>query len=205
MERTGATVPDLFKLATRQRPLTVEEYHRMADAGILGEDDPVELLDGRLIAMSPTGSAHLVCVNRLTDLFARRLYADDEPTAFLSIQNPLRLSDTSEPEPDLVLLRPDAPQDRTPIPDDVLLVVEVADSSVDYDRSIKAPRYAAAGVPVFWLVDLGGEFVDASDTPDGDTYAHRQRYHRGDALPLPEGVNGGPIAVDSVMGTVDEE
>jgi Uma2 family endonuclease len=204
MERTGATDPDLFQLATRQRPLTVEEYHRMGDAGILGEDDPVELLDGHLIAMSPIGPSHLHCVNRLNKLFARRLYAGDDPSPWISMQNPIRLSDTSEPEPDLVLLRPDAPQDRTPIPADVLLVVEVADSSVDYDRSIKAPRYAAAGVPVFWLVDLGGEFVDVSDTPDADTYAHRHRYHRGDTIPLPEGVDGDPIPVDDVMGEADD-
>lgn len=191
---------DLYALSTRQRPLTVEEYHRMAEAGILTEDDRVELLDGRLIAMSPIGPAHLHCVNRLTELLSRRLYTTDDPLARLSVQNPIRLSDTSEPEPDVVLLRPDAPQDRTPTPADVLLVVEVAVTSADYDRTVKTPRYAAADVPTYWLVDLEQKVVDVARDPDDDTYAERLRHRRGDMLPLPPSIDADPIPVADVLG-----
>lgn len=191
-----------FVLSTRQRALTVDEYHRMADAGILTEDDNIELLDGRLIALSPIGASHLHCVNRLNRLLAQRLMAAHGPQAFVSIQNPIRLSDTSEPEPDVVLLAPDAPQDRTPTPSDVLLVVEVAETSADYDRDVKPPRYAAAGLPVYWVVDLSREVVDVSRHPDGDSYAERKRYRRGDAIPLPDGVKADSVPVDAVLGDV---
>ena len=196
---TAVLDPELYALATRQRPLTVDEYHRMAEAGILSEDDRVELLDGRLIAMTPIGPLHLHCVNRLTELFARRLFAAEAPAARLSVQNPIRLSDTSEPEPDVVLLTPEAPQDRTPVPADLVLVVEVAVTSGDYDRTVKAPRYAAAGVPVYWVVDLEQEVVDVRREPDGDTYAERIRYRRGDDLPLPAALHVDPIPVSDVF------
>lgn len=172
----------------------------MVEAGILTEDDRVELLDGRLIAMSPIGPAHLHCVNRLTELLSRRLHATDDPPARLSIQNPIRLSDTSEPEPDVVLLHRDAPQDRIPTPDDVLLVIEVAVTSEDYDRIVKTPRYAAAGVPEYWLADLEQEIVEVARDPDDDAYAERIRHRRGDALPLPTSIDIDPIPVGDILG-----
>jgi len=196
---TAVLDSDLYALTTRQRPLTVDEYHRMAEAGILSEDDRVELLDGRLIAMTPIGPVHLHCVNRLVDLFAKRLYAEEPRPARLSVQNPIRLSDTSEPEPDLALLKPEAPQDRTPEPQDLILVVEVAASSGDYDHSVKTPRYAAAGVPVYWVVDLEQEVVDVRREPDGDTYAERIRYRCGNDLPLPDALDAEPIPVSAVF------
>lgn len=175
----------------------------MAEAGILGEDDHVELLDGRLITMSPIGPDHLHCVNRLTELFSRRLYATEDPPARLSVQNAIQLSDTSEPEPDLTLLRPDVSQDDIPKPDDVLLVVEVADTSAEYDRSIKRVHYARAGIPTYWVVDLGRASVDVSWDPVGDTYAERRRYGRGDTLSLPSTLDAEPIPVAEVLGTSD--
>lgn len=200
---TAVLDSDLYTLTTRQRPLTVDEYHRMAEAGILSEDDRVELLDGRLIAMTPVGPVHLHCVNRLVDLFAERLYAEGPRPARLSIQNPIRLSDTSEPEPDLALLKPEAPQDRTPVPEDLVLVVEVAVSSGDYDRDVKAPRYAAAGVPVYWVVDLEQAVVDVHRDPDGDTYAERIRYRRDDTLPLPAALTVDPIPVSAIFADAE--
>lgn len=158
-------------LARRERPFTAEEYHALVEAGILTEDDRVELLDGRIIAMSPIGSKHLHCVNRLNELFARRVYRAKESLARLSVQNPVRLNPHSEPEPDLVLLRPDAPQDRTPRPEDVLLLVEVADTSAAFDRAEKRPRYAAAGIAEYWLVDLEAGTVEVAREPGNDDYA----------------------------------
>jgi hypothetical protein len=149
--------------------------------------------------MTPIGPRHLHCVNRLNKLLARRLYVGEDPSPWISLQNPIRLSDTSEPEPDVVVLAADAPQDRTPIPTDVLLLVEVAETSVEYDRSLKIPRYAAAGIPVAWVVDLQREVVDIFRHPDDDTYAERQRYWQDDALPLPEGLDGEPIPVGDIL------
>jgi len=190
---------DTYALALRQRPLTVDEYHRMAEAGILTEDDRVELLDGRLIAMPPIGPAHLHGVNRLVDLIAERLYELDPRPARLSVQNPIRLSDTSEPEPDVVLLRADAPEDRTPTAADVLLLVEVADTSADYDRTVKLSRYATAGVPECWIVDLEQGVVDVARDPDDDTYGTRIRHREGDALRLPAPIDVDPLPVADVL------
>lgn len=175
----------------------------MAETGILGEDDRVELLDGRLVSMSPIGPAHLHCVNRLNQLFSHRLYAEASPSAWISVQNPIRLDDTSEPEPDLTLLRPDAPQDEIPRPDDLLLVVEVAETSADYDRTVKQPRYARAGIPTYWLVDLEQETVDVAWAPTGDAYSERRRYGRGDTIPLPSPLDGTPLPAAKILGPSD--
>jgi Uma2 family endonuclease len=187
------------RLARRERLFTVNEYHALATAGILTEDDRVELLDGRIIAMSPIGSKHLHCVNRLVDLFAQRLYAHDEPPARLSVQNPVRLNAYSEPEPDLVLLRPDAPQDRTPTPDDVLLLIEVAVTSAEFDRAEKRPRYAAAGIPEYWLVDLDAEQVEVAREPEGDHYAEESTHERDDALTVAALPALDPIPVGGIL------
>ncbi len=170
-------LPDLLTLASRERPFTVDEYHRLAEAGVLTHDDRVELLDGRIITMSPIGSAHLHCVNRLIDLFAERLYAVSPRPARLSVQNPIRLNPHSEPEPDVALLRSDAPQDRTPIPEDVLLVVEVADSTLTYDRTVKQKHYAAAGIPEYWVVDLNAATVIVHRQPQADGYGSVVTHH----------------------------
>jgi Uma2 family endonuclease len=199
MDLAAPPDPDVYALATRQRPLTVDEYHRMAEAGILTEDDRVELLDGRLIATPPIGPSHLHCVNRLNERLSRRLYTTDEPPARISVQNPIRLSDTSEPGPDVVLLQADAPEDRTPTPDDVLLVVEVAATSADYDRTVKRSRYATAGVPECWVVDLEQGVVDVARDPDDDTYGTRIRHREGDTLPLPPPINADPVPVAEVL------
>ncbi len=199
MDLAAPPDPDVYALATRQRPLTVDEYHRMAEAGILTEDDRVELLDGRLIAMPPIGPSHLHCVNRLVDVIAERLYTLDPRPVRLSVQNPIRLNDTSEPEPDVVLLRADAPEDRTPVPTDVVLLVEVADTSADYDRTVKLSRYATAGIPECWIVDLKQGVVDVARDPDDDTYGTRIRHREGDTLPLPPPINADPIPVAEVL------
>lgn len=195
-----ADLLDLLDLARRERPFTVEEYHILARAGILDEDDRIELLDGRLITMSPIGSKHLHCVNRLEYLFGRRLYTLPEPPARLSIQNPVRLDDRSEPEPDVVLLRPDAPQDRTPIPEDVLLLIEVADTTLAYDRNAKRPRYAAAGIPEVWIVALEEETIQVCRRPMGSDYGEIITHLRGETVAVAALPDLEPIAVDEVLG-----
>jgi Uma2 family endonuclease len=151
-----------------RRRFTVDEYHQMARAGILSEDDRVELLDGEIVETSPIGSLHQACVDRLTWLFT----TPPQIAAIVRVQGPVQLDLYSEPQPDLLLLRPrDDFYARThPGPEDVLLVVEVADRTVEYDRRMKLPYYAWAGLPEAWLVDLPGSAVDVYRGPSPQGY-----------------------------------
>ncbi|MBI5758119.1 MAG: Uma2 family endonuclease [Planctomycetales bacterium] len=137
---------------------TVTDYYRMVPAGIIHRDERVELLDGEVRVMSPIGSWHSGVVSRLQSMLAEAL----RRTAIITIQSPVRLGDYDEPEPDIAVLRPcdDFYTRSHPTPADVLLIIEVADTSLDYDRDEKLPRYAAAGVPEVWLVDIAAEAIE---------------------------------------------
>jgi Uma2 family endonuclease len=140
----------------RRRRFTVDEYYTMADAGILTEDDRVELIEGEIVQMAAIGSLHAACVDRLNRLLVQQA----GEAALVRVQNPVRLSDLSEPQPDLALLRPrtDYYAAGHPGPSDTLLIIEVAHSTLAYDREIKVPLYAVSGIPETWVVDLeGGE------------------------------------------------
>jgi Uma2 family endonuclease len=156
---------------TVQRPhrFTVAEYHRMAEAGILGEDSRVELIRGQVVDMAPIGAPHLGMVNRLTRLLPGVLAG----RGIISVQNPVRLDDGSEPEPDVAVLRPrpDDYQTATPCPSDVLLLVEVADTSLDDDRAIKAPLYAENGILEYWIMNLLNRTVEVHRQPRNGRYA----------------------------------
>jgi hypothetical protein len=132
--------------------LTRSDVARMLAAGVLKEDDRVELIEGELIEMAPIGSLHAGTVN----ILVARLRAIDPAQALLHIQQPLALSVNSLPQPDLTLVRPRADyyRDSHPGPDDVLLLIEVADASLPYDRDVKIPLYARHGIREVWLVDL---------------------------------------------------
>jgi Uma2 family endonuclease len=151
-----------------KRRFTVDEYYAMARAGILGEDDRVELIDGEIVEMAPIGSEHAGSVDRLTDLFGRRF----RTRAIVRVQNPIRLNQYDEPQPDLALLRRrrDFYRLSHPTPDDVLLVVEVADTTLAADRSIKMPLYARAGILEVWLIDLRHRLVLVHREPTADCY-----------------------------------
>ena len=144
----------------------------MGEAGVFGEDDRVELLDGQIYVMSPIGSEHAACVDRLTRLFVLRT-GDD---AVVRVQNPVRLNEHAEPEPDLALLQPrdDAYASAHPGPESVLLIVEVADTSLAFDRDVKLPLYAAAGIPEVWLVDLDERTIHVYHTPSGNRYTRHE-------------------------------
>ena len=185
-------------VAQNERPFTVEEYHALGRAGVLGEDSRVELIAGRIVAMSPIGSRHLLTVNRLTDLFAERLYAVSPRVAHLSVQNPIRLGPHHEPEPDLVLLHPGL--DRFPTPADAFLVVEVSDTTARYDREVKAPVYAAAGVPELWIVLLDENAVEVYRGPSASGYARMTRCERDDALTVTALPGLAPLAVREILG-----
>ena len=165
--------------AARYR-FTVEDYDKMGQAGILGEDDRVELLEGEILEMAPIGTRHVASVNRLAEQLFRGLGGQ----AIVQVQSPIRLSAYSEPQPDLVLLRrrPDFYADTRPGPDDVLLAVEVADTSLPFDRDVKAPLYAQAGIPEFWLVDVNERNVTVYRDPRPDGYGSLFVAGRGDRL-----------------------
>lgn len=163
-----------------RRRFTVDEYYRMAEADILHEDDRVELIEGEIVEMAPIGSRHASCVKRLNSLLSQRL----RDQVLISVQDPIRLGEHSEPQPDITLLLPrsDFYSGAHPGAADVLLAVEVADTSVEYDREAKAPLYARSGIRETWLVDLDAGVVEVYRDPSPQGYRQTQRLKPGDHL-----------------------
>jgi Uma2 family endonuclease len=153
----------------RPHRLTVADYYRMAEVGILAPDARVELIDGEIIDMAPPGSSHAGTVDYLLSILGKAV----RDRANVRVQNPVRLSEYSEPQPDLTLLRPrdDFYRAHHPRAEDVLLIVEVAASSLRFDRKKKVPLYARHGVPEVWLVDLGGQRLVRYRSPEQGTYS----------------------------------
>lgn len=179
------------------RLFTVKEYHQLKAAGILAEEDRVELIDGRVVEMIPVGGHHAACVERLLATFSRH-FADQ---AIVQVQGPVRVSDLSEPVPDVVLLRPrtDYYEAGHPRPDDVLLMVEVAEDSLDCDRTVKAPLYAAAGVPELWIVDLNGGQVERYRGLGPDGYRDISRVGGSGSL-APLAFPDDPLLASDILG-----
>lgn len=175
----------------------VEEYYRMLEVGVLAEDDRVELIGGEIVDMAPVGRPHLSCVVALTHLLVEAANG----RYFVSVQNPIRLGSSDEPQPDLALLkvRPDPGVECPPGPLDVLLVVEVSDKSLAYDREIKLPLYARAGIPEVWIVDLLGRRIEAHAGPTGRAYQVRRLAGPGEQV-RSEMVEGLSFSVDEVIG-----
>lgn len=159
---------------------TVDQYHAMARAGVLSPEARVELIDGQIITMSPVGRTHLTVVNRLNRLLV--LLAGKQ--VIVSVQNPIRLDDGSEPEPDLSLFRAEV-EGELPTAADTLLVIEVADTTEAFDRHVKLPRYAMAGIPEAWLVLVGErEAIEVHRRPGPEGYAHVERFTPTDSVPV---------------------
>lgn len=158
--------------------ISVDEYERMGEAGIFGEDARLELLEGEIYELSPIGSPHAACVTILHRLLTLK-YSDK---MIVISQNPIRLNDFSEPQPDIALLRwrDDFYKQEHPTPDDILLIIEVADSTVETDRSYKMPLYAKAGIAEMWLVNLPEEQIELFATPANGEYQTNITFKRGD-------------------------
>ena len=186
-----------MSVQVERRHFSVSEYNRMAETGILSEDDRVELIGGEIVEMSPIGSRHAACVRRLDALLNREL----KGAAQVSAQNPVLLDDYSQPQPDVALLRPrsDYYSEEHPTARDVLLVVEVADTSVEYDRQVKAPLYARAGVAEMWLVNLHEDAVEVYTRPEGGTYRESRQFTRGDSISLTT-IPGLAVNVEDILG-----
>jgi Uma2 family endonuclease len=164
------------------RLFSVDEYEAMIDAGILYSGEPVELLQGEIIKMAAVGNRHAACVDRINSLLSRKVGEN----AIVRVQSPIRLPDGTEPEPDVALLksRDDYYESGHPEPEDVLLIVEVADSSIAPDRDRKIPDYAARAIPEVWLVDLPDDNVAVyrEPAPAGGGYDTMRRLRRGDGV-----------------------
>ena len=174
--------------------LSAADFHRMVEIGVLDEETRVELIEGELVVMSPIGSRHSGVVNQLATIFFERL----QRRAIVSVQNAVHLSDQSEPQPDLALLAPRADYYKRsqPTPEEILLVVEVADSSLEYDREVKLPLYSRAGIPEVWIVNLVDNWVEVYREPAAVGYTSLQK-----VLP---GRTAAPLAFGDLVVAVEE-
>ena len=180
-----------------RRRFTVDEYHKMGDAGILSEDDRLELIDGEIVEMGPINVPHAVCVGLLTMAFAPFLGG----RGMVWVQNPVTIGDLNEPQPDVALVKLGNYLERGqhPGPDDILLLIDVADATVRSDRHDKIPRYARAGIIEVWLVNLPKGIVEVYSDPDGGKYRSVRRVGRGDSI-APIALPDITIAIGSFLG-----
>jgi Uma2 family endonuclease len=190
---TGASV--LSRCPELLRHLwTVEEYHRMGEVGLLDADTRVELIEGEIVEMAPIGDAHAATSNRLNRLLVLAV----GERGIVAVGNPVRLTQRSEPQPDFSVLRPRADyQTKGPRPEDVLLAVEVSDTTLRRDRRVKLALYARAGIPEFWIVNLEVREVEVYRSPAGDTYASVERKGPGDVVTM-EALPSVTIAISQI-------
>jgi len=179
--------------------LNISQYHQMSEAGIFSENDKVELINGEIIEMSPIGRRHTACVNRLNSVFSQLL----GKKVIVAVQNPILLNNLSEPEPDIALLKPrtDFYESGHPQPQDIFLLIEVADSSLEYDRDVKIPLYASSGITEVWLVDIYQQVIIVYRYPSENGYRDIQTLSRGEKLSIsafPEN----NLFVDDILGSM---
>lgn len=179
-----------------RRKLDVVEYHRMAAAGILTGDDRVELIEGELVEMSPIGPLHASATTAL----AEALFGAARGRAVLGIGRPVRLDDHNEPEPDFILLKPRADRYSAVVarPTDVLLAIELSDSSLRFDRNIKLPLYGTHGIREYWIIDLAGGAVDVCRRPKPGGYEDVRRLGL-DAVLEPEALPGLHVRLGEIL------
>ena len=165
-----------------KRLINVDEYYKMAEVGILKPEDRVELINGEIYQMSPIGSRHAGIVNKLASLL-NDLFKD---RAVIGIQNPVRIDGNNEPEPDIALLkyRPDYYSSAHPIPPEVLAVMEVAGSSIRFDKEVKAPLYASCGIPECWIIDMEQNQLEVFSDPKGSNFSQNRLYGPTDNVTL---------------------
>lgn len=177
---------------------TVDEYNRMGAAGILPDGVRTELIEGEIVEMAPIGSHHLSAVIALSEIFFRTLTPG---RATVSVQGPLELSDRSEPEPDVLVLahRADHYREHIPSTKDVYLLIEVSDSTIQWDRDVKLPLYAREGVPEVWIVDLTAESVQVCREPTASGYNKVSMASRGESL-SPIAFPDLAVAVNDILG-----
>ena len=167
----------------------------MGEIGILREEERVELIEGEIVEMNPIGSRHAACVKVLTRLFGRSL-GDD---LLLDVQNPVRLDGGLEPQPDLAVVRARDYRESLPGSKDVLLVIEVSDTTLRYDRNVKLPLYARAAIAESWIVDLPNEAIERYNHPSEEGYQRMERVGRGRSL-ASEALPNLTLQTEAVLG-----
>jgi Uma2 family endonuclease len=177
-----------------RRLFTIEEYERMVETGILTQDDRVELIEGEIVEMSPIGDAHAAFVANLTHLLVNGF--GDRSRVW--VQGPVRVPPRSKPQPDLALLRPRSYVRSGARTEDALLFIEVSDTSLRYDRTVKQRLYARAGIPEYWIVDATTETVEVYRAPAGERYADVQHPARGSTI-APLAFPDTPISIDAIF------
>lgn len=185
-----------MSLQLAKRLLTVSEYYKMAEVGILKREERLELIHGELI-LKPKTTARKAAVTMRIHTYLNKI---DEEKCIVSVKHPIQLDKYSEPEPDLAILhfRADFYEEKHPEPKDIMLVIEVSDTSLGYDREVKKPLFANAGIPELWIVNIEDAQVEVYKNPQNGDYAHRQDYRRGDTILLES--LGFKVKVDKVLG-----
>jgi Uma2 family endonuclease len=180
-----------------RKKFTVGQYHQMIESGILTDRDRVELLQGEIIEMSPIGRQHAACVDRLTELLIGELRGK----AIIRVQNPIQLSNKSEPQPDFSILqrRPDFYAEDHPQPSDIFALIEVSDSTIEFDRTVKIPLYAQNNIVEVWIVDLNAEVVQVYRDPSEVGYQQLQTFRRGQAIAF-QAFRDIQLTVDQLLG-----
>ena len=184
-------------LQLKRRQFTLGQYHQMIATGVLPEGDRVELIEGEILEMAAIGSKHTAQVKRLNRLLSSRL----DESILISIQDPIELGPRSEPEPDVALLRwrADYYVASHPQAADVYLIIEVADSTVEFDREVKGPLYARSGIVECWLIDVSAETITLYRLPTPDGYQHVEICRRGMAIVVAALPDLG-FTVDQILG-----
>ncbi|NEQ38731.1 MAG: Uma2 family endonuclease [Okeania sp. SIO3I5] len=180
-----------------RRLFTVDQYYKMLEAGVFNENERVELIRGEIINMSPMGIRHSACVDRINELFFLRLVK----SVIVRIQNPVRLNNTSEPQPDVSLLqrRPDFYETQQPQPENVFLLIEVSDTTIKYDREVKVPLYAENNIVEVWLVNLTERCLEVYRQPTANGYEIVQTFQRGETVTI-QALPNVTFTVDEILG-----
>ncbi|WP_449416731.1 Uma2 family endonuclease [Phormidium nigroviride] len=180
----------------QRRLFTVQEYHLMGEAGVFGNNERVELIEGEIIQMAAIGKRHAARVDRLANFFYERV----RRRAIVRVQNPICLDDKSEPQPDIALVQPRADFYESALPnsENILLLVEVADSTVDYDRDMKVPNYARSGIQEVWLWDLEANYLEVYRLPTANGYSSIQKFEGGEIF-LPFAFPDFQVSVDLIL------
>jgi Uma2 family endonuclease len=183
-----------MQIEVTKKLFTVDDYYRMAEAGIIGPEERTELIDGEIIQKSPPGNRHVACVNRANTTFVEAF----RQRAIVSVQNPLRLNIYNEPQPDIVVLQPrsDFYESIRFSPEHVFFVVEISDTSPAFDRKVKLARYAEFGVPEVWIEDLKHDLLLVFRELEGKSYKSSLSLRRGDSV--------SPIAFPDVVLKVEQ-
>jgi Uma2 family endonuclease len=181
----------------KRRQFTTQQYRQMLTIGVLQEGDRVELIEGEILEMAAVGSRHTGQVKRLNRIFSAQL----DPSVLISVQDPIELGPRSEPQPDLALLRfqADFYASAHPQAEDVYLLIEVSDSTLEYDRTVKAPTCAQAGITEYWIVNLVDDVIEVYRLPRGNRYQQVSRLARGQSIAI-QTLPGYSFTVDALLG-----